>query len=467
MPAFTYLCMFTILKSRHKMAEIKLWIRGVFFAVNPHYKTAKESKEVMEQRTIERLKDLDERRPEIILIPEPDNAYDHKAIRAWCEGSPIGYVAAEETSEVHPVFTPSCEMVEVTIEKVEVKERGNIRVKLDVPEKVLLKCLRTQKTEDEWKNWTCDMINLPCPDEWKGCKVCEYAIGKMMTNPKEEDIGKLTIYLTAWMKNSLHDLSMEAGKKRRQYMTWLQNSGDERLKTLARKLGKQNTALCSDRQMEERMEWWNLLLESEQMEHFWDEWRSKCKENDCWTDLQKVDACLRKLPGGMYANVGDLPLMFSALHYRNDVPRRILWSIYSLLLLRQRICAELNIPMKPLPENAYEVKSEETDRAVELTDERLARAVEECQGDFWACSSWAVVFCVCRDYYGTPNNMSAFERRIAQLTFNKRVWECPKGTICKTISNNDFMTREIGNWKNKRTLKLAMNLKDCIDNSFL
>lgn len=74
-------------------------------------------------------------------------------------------------------------------------------------------------------------------------------------------------------------------------------------------------------------------------------------------DLYQVDTCLRRMPDNLYSQIGDVSELFSALRYRG-VPRDILWSIYTLLLLRQRICRELGIATKPLPINAYGIESE-------------------------------------------------------------------------------------------------------------
>ena len=81
------------------MQEIILKIKGVHFAVHPDYnhKRGDVSTEEMEQRTIERLSELDKKRPKVILVPEPDNTIDPKAVRAWCEGNPIGRVDADQT----------------------------------------------------------------------------------------------------------------------------------------------------------------------------------------------------------------------------------------------------------------------------------------------------------------------------------------------------------------------------------
>ena len=121
------------------MPEIRLKIKGVHYAVHPDYnpKNGDVSTEEMELETIERLRELDERRPKVILVPEPLNPVDPKAVRAWCEGNPIGRVDADQTSEAHCLFNDSCRMTVVQIDSVEVQQRGNFFVKAEVSDEAL------------------------------------------------------------------------------------------------------------------------------------------------------------------------------------------------------------------------------------------------------------------------------------------------------------------------------------------
>lgn len=116
------------------MEKLRLTIKGVMFALFPDYdKTEPNSEELVEQVT-ERLGELDKKRPPVILVPEPDNVYDRKAIRAWCEGKPIGRVAADETAMAHKLFDDEHEMVMTRIVEVEVKRKGNFFVEAELPE---------------------------------------------------------------------------------------------------------------------------------------------------------------------------------------------------------------------------------------------------------------------------------------------------------------------------------------------
>ena len=344
------------------MAEIRLKIKGVHYAVHSDYnpKNGDVSTEDMEQRTIEKLRELDEKRPKVILVPDSDNPVDPKAVRAWCEGNPIGYVDANQTSEAHCLFSETCKMSVVQIDSVEVQKRGNFFVKAIVSEEALSRKSSVFNQKDIWKEWKCDIPKLPMPVDWSSCRVLEYMLDEILSNPKEIPLKELTDYLNKWIDRSLHDFSIEAMETRHAYIKRIRDLDDARLEPLAKRLDKQITAICSDHRTIYRMDWWKKLQYSEQMEKYWDKWRGGQGADNLRKDLYQVDTYLRRMPDDLYLLIGDVSDLFSALRYRG-VPRDILWSIYTLLLLRQRICRELGIAMKPLPTNAYGVETEDVE----------------------------------------------------------------------------------------------------------
>ena len=98
-----------------------------------------------------------------------------------------------------------------------------------------------------------------------------------------------------------------------------------------------------------------------------------------------------------------------------------------------------------------------------LRFEDLARAVEATQAFFWAQSSWAVVYCVCREHLGIADNMSEFEKCVQGLTFTKKVYECPTGTIQKTLANNEYMRYPLHRWPEGRASRLATELMKTLE----
>lgn len=101
---------------------------------------------------------------------------------------------------------------------------------------------------------------------------------------------------------------------------------------------------------------------------------------------------------------------------------------------------------------------EEVKCSPRLCHDELARAVEAVQSYFWAQSSWAVVYCVCREHLGIADNMSEFEKCVQGLAFTRKVYECPTGTIQKALANNEYMRYPLHRWPEGRAARLAAEL---------
>ena len=440
-------------------------IRGLIFALFPKYEKNRPDSEEMEAHTLERLEKLERERPEIILMPEPENLCDSTAVRAWCEGSPIGYVAHEQTAQAGLLFDDEHLLVSARFAGINTEKKGEFFVTAELSEANLAKQFAPTAPSTAWKEWRCTVPALPMPDAWKDCRVLEFQLERLFPKPEPDDLPLLKTYLKMWTDKSLHDFSVDAMQTRKRYIDLLRSLHTPGLEIHAKRLDKQFTGICSGHRMTYRMQWWKEIQQSDSMNRYWDKWRSTRKEDNLWRDLYEVDLQLRRMPDDLYARIGDLACLFSAMRYRDDVSRRVLWDVYTLLLLRERLCRELGIRMQPLPMQGYRIDSYEEDEAPlpALTDARLARAVEQCQPYFWAKSAWAVVFCVCRDWFGVADNVSAFEKRILGLQLNRNVKEYTTGTIHSSLSNNAFMKKPISKWEESRALVLARELKAAME----
>ena len=58
------------------MNKLNLEVRGVLYALFPQYDHADPRGEEMVNQTVQRLKQLDEERPQVILVTEPENMKD-------------------------------------------------------------------------------------------------------------------------------------------------------------------------------------------------------------------------------------------------------------------------------------------------------------------------------------------------------------------------------------------------------
>ena len=160
------------------MQKMNLQVRGAIYALFPHYDQTSPRGEEMVRQTVQRLKQLDEERPEVILVPEPENMKDPMAIRVYCEGSHIGYVAHEQATEAQRLFDASNPMVTARIVQVEAESKRNFYIEADVPAEAMQKHPDKGEAADAWKDWQCSFTKLPMPDMWKNCEVLEFQIEK-------------------------------------------------------------------------------------------------------------------------------------------------------------------------------------------------------------------------------------------------------------------------------------------------
>ncbi len=69
---------------------------------------------------------------------------------------------------------------------------------------------------------------------------------------------------------------------------------------------------------------------------------------------------------------------------------------------------------------------------------------------FWSESAMTVIFCVCRDCFSYPDNMSQFERE----------FECREGLLSNTFRNNRYMRLHINKWKENGAKSRVLTLVD-------
>ena len=105
------------------MATYRFKIVGVHYAVNPDSCT--DETELMHQRTADRLRELDETRPAVVLIPEPSNPVDTRAVMARVMGERIGYVDKTQLDTLHALLQAGGGLpLKATIEAVEARKHG-------------------------------------------------------------------------------------------------------------------------------------------------------------------------------------------------------------------------------------------------------------------------------------------------------------------------------------------------------
>lgn len=350
------------------MAIHRLKIVGVHYAVNPESTPQEEETEMMHKRTASRLNELNLARPIVVLMPEPTNPVDARAVMARTEGRRIGYVEKSQLDVVHALFeAQGGRPLMARIEGVEAKKHGWLNVCVETEAEVLVS--PQNACGEAWQKWVCQVPVLPCEDARFACLEAETVLDEalaslpreMASAPSQEALLKLQegvdAYLRLWLENALHDLSYEALLTREHYISRLKEitrtSPHPKLLGALTALEKQRTALCGNKRMALRIEvWWKALYRSKEMELLWDSWLARIGGN-LEQGEEEMNAALQTLPFDLGGLLNHRGLFFSRLHY-TQVPRAVFWQIVSLLLLRERTLHERRIEAPRIMNRAAE-----------------------------------------------------------------------------------------------------------------
>ena len=301
-----------------------------------------------------------------------------------------------------------------------------------------------KQAKHDWSKWVCRIPALPLCEQWMAMQEAEFVLADLLEHPDDVKVDELTLYMTVWIDSCLHDLSRDAKLLREHYKTELTALGDERLRKLINRLDKLSVAICGDHRRGYRMEWWDEMRHSPEMERYWTRWTTR-QGRDAWYDLHEVDRYLRQLPDRTYDFVGDLDTFFTRL-YSLDIPRGVLWHVYSLLLLRERLCHELGIAMRPLAPDAYDiedVEEEEEEALCDTAEEEVTAAndavarrpigeliLEACSGRMKSGSDWIALYNLLTDKGYVERTYAGFARYINAMNL-PGLPRCNKDTLGK------------------------------------
>lgn len=329
-----------------------LRIVGLHYAANPTYRKEMGSVPEMEQHTVEVLRNLDEKRPRVMLLPNPDNDADPHAVMARAAGQHIGYVEKVDRELFYKLLKMSGKKsLLATIRSVEVEHRGKLCVSLEAEEGAEGGACPWQ--ECAWPEWPGGRPLLPPCEEWNVRYEAEYMMdNELWPLTSAAMAGEMEFYLGLWMESSLCDISEETFATCARYIARFAAAADPRVRSWAARLDKFRTAFYGAKRDALRMEWWESLQQSESVGLLWGKWQYHCSYH-LRRGLREVDDYLRSLPDGLYSLIGLPDKFFRALFYR-AVPRRVLWGIFTALLVRIRTCRALGIGMGPLSEDSPE-----------------------------------------------------------------------------------------------------------------
>ena len=320
---------------------------GVRYTVNPElgHKGVVETEEMC-QKTIAKLKWLDENRPRVVLMADPQNKDTH-AVMVRALGEKIAYVDMNSAPEIHGMLkeTPRG-MLSTCITEVRVNKHGFFYVKKPTMD-------RAFTPEEIGVDWSSFQVSEPfllsgeyfdSHDELS--MVIEDELLPDLANVGEDE---LRMYIDRWLTTVRYNQSCEVQHEMLRFITILSADPREKIRSIAVSIDHLSTKKNSSEVITEMSEvWWKDLLQCRTVNESFSLVVNRC-QNDrhrLLLLLDKIEELLRSMPGDLYNDMGDTYEFFSHLAYLAP-PKRALIGVLSLFALRSLICKELNLPTTP------------------------------------------------------------------------------------------------------------------------
>ena len=166
--------------------------------------------------------------------------------------------------------------------------------------------------------------------------------------------------------------------------------------------------------------------------------------------LEKVEELLKSAPFDLFKLYkADKKLFVNKLYY-SVLPKEMFYNLLTLLTVWEKLRNE--------NKTSYENQNQNENYKERVIDNKvLKKAVGKVKPFMWAASSYAVLYCVCRDKYGIPDNMSQFEREFSN---SKTGYTCKEGVISSTFRTNSYMKLHIDRWEQNGAKERALILKN-------
>ena len=95
----------------------------------------------------------------------------------------------------------------------------------------------------------------------------------------------------------------------------------------------------------------------------------------------------------------------------------------------------------------------------DINKEFLGKALQQVQTLFWGQSSYAVIYCVLRDYYKYGENLSLFEAEMNNLAISLKLdYLCPPNTVSSSFYNNSYLKMHVNKWENHQVKHRSVTL---------
>ena len=320
---------------------------GVRYTVNPElgHKGVVETEEMC-QKTIAKLKWLDEKRPRVVLMADPQNKDTH-AVMVRALGEKIAYIDMNSAPEIHGMLkeTPRG-MLSTCITEVRVNKHGFFYVKKPTMDRAFT----PEEIGVDWSSFQVSEPFLLSGEYFDSHDELSMVIeDELFPDLANVGVDELRMYIDRWLTTVRYNQSCEVQHEMLRFITILSADPREKIRSIAVSIDHLSTKKNSSEVITEMSEvWWKDLLQCRTVNESFSLVVNRC-QNDrhrLLLLLDKVEELLRSMPGDLYNDMGDTYEFFSHLAYLAP-PKRALIGVLSLFALRSLICKELNLPTTP------------------------------------------------------------------------------------------------------------------------
>ena len=402
------------------------------YVVNPLY----EKGEPIKRKDIKKVLGGDE----VLIYPE-DNDFDKFSVGVYTRTHRLlGHVWSSQSPSIMEWLKENKrDYVKGRIHEI-ITENGLMVAMIDTPLQ-LGKSMRTNKWDGY--EWADDLPDELTNKGSRSLKVCIELLKDELREAKEWN-EELQFRIDSLLKILSQDLSPRCMDEERVLFNMMSTSAIKEVR--ARSYMVANAFV--KRGSKEYMKWWvseclpQFLKESAEGDLM------GLFEADTY-DLERVEETLKLAPERLFHLYKVNKSRFARTLYYSGLPESLYTRLLTLLAVWERMNNDNHNDNENLNYN-------QNDNQVVIDKKVLRKAVSKVKQYMWATSAYAVLFCVCRDRYGYPDNMSQFEREFD----DDRNLKCPAGTIVSAFRYNTYMKLNVDKWKENGVKERALILKD-------
>jgi len=356
---------------------------SVRYVVNPELerKDAVETEEMC-QKTIATLKMLDEVRPRLVLMADPQNKRDPHAVMIRALGEKVAYVEKDFAPDIRGMLKEAPRgMLITTITDVVVYKHGYFHIK----KPTIGRAYTPEEIGVDWGNY---QISEPfiLPNEYFDShdELTMVIDDELLPDLANVSVEELRLYIDRWLTSVRYNQSREVYDEMQRFISILAADSREEVRRIAIDVDHLRTKKGTSEVIKEMTEiWWHGILHDPMANESFSLIRQRCQNerHQLLLLLDKVEELMRHMPGELYNDVGDAYDFFSHLAYLAP-PMSALSGVLSLLAIRTLICEELTLPTAPFfgkrVEVVADVKQMPTtiDKVMEFAEKQCKEYVE-------------------------------------------------------------------------------------------